>query len=107
IPEGSVTRTNPGAGATVDKGTGVTIYVSSGPGNVAVPGVVGLTEQNARSMLQGFNVSVTYQPTNDPSSDRIVASQNPPANAQVSLVVYEYREPEPTLPTLPGQGGNG
>jgi serine/threonine-protein kinase len=31
VPSGQVTRTDPAAGTQVDKGSGVTVYVSSGP----------------------------------------------------------------------------
>lgn len=115
VPEGTVIRSQPGAGSEVEPGSTVTIFVSSGPDLVAVPNAVGLTEENARGQLEGagFQVQVTKQPTADPGQDGIVLSQNPTANSEaqpgstVSLVVQEFREPEPG-PPLPGVGdGDG
>jgi eukaryotic-like serine/threonine-protein kinase len=112
IADGNVVRTDPAANTTVDRGARVTIFLSSGPGTVGVPNVVGLTEDNARRQLEGFEVVVTEQRTNDAGQDRIVASQNPspgqqvPPGSRVSLVVYNYVEPEVTVPAPPGGGGN-
>jgi eukaryotic-like serine/threonine-protein kinase len=82
IPAGTVIRTDPGAGQTVDKGTTVTLVVSSGPPQVAVPMVVDQTESAARDALQaaGFLVakSEVDVPYNSTQAGMVVA-QNPPA----------------------------
>ncbi len=113
VPQGQVTRTDPPAGTEAAANATITLFVSSGPGQVGVPNVVGATEENARSQLSNFKVKVAEQNTNDPSQDRIVLSQNPPAGSQaqqgsdVTLVVYRYVPPETTEPTIidpPGPG---
>ena len=64
VPSGQVIRTAPPAGATVDKGSSVTLVVSKGPELIAVPNVKGMTETDARAALQqaGFDVKVEYIP---------------------------------------------
>jgi eukaryotic-like serine/threonine-protein kinase len=82
--------------------------LSSGREQVSVPQVQGLTEENARAQLQGFEIQVQEQQTFNPQEDGIVASQNPTAGTQVdqgstiSLVVMRFREIE-----IPGPGGGG
>jgi serine/threonine protein kinase len=106
VEEGRVIRTDPGANSQVAPGSPVTLVLSSGAEQVPVPQVQGLTEENARAQLQGFDVQVTEQRTFDPNQDSIVASQNPPPGTQVepdatiSLVVYRFQEIE-----IPGPGG--
>jgi eukaryotic-like serine/threonine-protein kinase len=60
VPEGSVVESNPVTGAMVDADSEVDLVVSAGPDTVLVPGVEGLTEEQARANLEaaGFtNVS--------------------------------------------------
>ena len=110
MPEGNVIRTDPGAGASVEPGSGVTIVVSTGPEDVQVPDVTGLSEDNARGLLQGFDVQVSDENTLDPTQDGTVASQNPPGGSTVepgstiNLVVYRFRAGEEPPP---GGGGGG
>jgi eukaryotic-like serine/threonine-protein kinase len=51
VPEGEVTRTDPEAGSRVFKGSSVTIYLSLGPQQLRVPNAIGLSSQEARSLL--------------------------------------------------------
>lgn len=51
IDEGKVVGTDPEAGTTVSKGASVDIQVSSGPSQVEVPELVGLTEEEAKKAL--------------------------------------------------------
>ena len=58
VPEGSVTRTDPAAGSRVFKNAVVTIYISTGPKQIKVPEVNGLSASEARALLTeaGFGV---------------------------------------------------
>jgi serine/threonine-protein kinase len=111
VDEGRVIGTEPGAGQQAPANATITLVVSSGQGQVGVPDVVGRTEDNARALLQGFDVKTTNENTNDPNQDGRVLSQNPPANSQVdqgstvTLVIGRFRETE-TTPTTQ-QPGNG
>ena len=74
VPKGSVIRTDPAADTVVDKGGAVTVYVSTGPTQVAVPLLIGLTETKAIDLLheKGLIESITYQdvPFDNPNDKR-------------------------------------
>lgn len=61
VPEGSVIRTDPAAGTRVFKNTSVVVFISTGPKQVAVPEVTGLSEEQAEQTLTdaGFIVGST------------------------------------------------
>jgi eukaryotic-like serine/threonine-protein kinase len=106
VPTGRVTRTDPGAGSQVRRGSAVRMFVSTGPQNVAVPNVVGQQQNQAVQTLQaaGFQVFVSQQRTNNPLDEGRVLAQNPAAGQQVprgsgvTLTVGNFRA---------GGGGNG
>ena len=52
IASGAVTRVDPGVGSTVEAGTAVTIWVSTGKQQISVPSVVGMSYTNAKSLLE-------------------------------------------------------
>ena len=52
VDEGDVFRQTPEAGATAEEGDTVTIFVSSGPGEVSVPNLLTLTEDQAEDALE-------------------------------------------------------
>ncbi|WP_104526210.1 Stk1 family PASTA domain-containing Ser/Thr kinase [Blastococcus atacamensis] len=52
VPEGRVIESTPAAGARVDEGSEVDLVVSSGPDTLTIPGVEGLTEEQARANLE-------------------------------------------------------
>ncbi len=51
VKEGNVVKTDPEGGTAVEVGSDVTVYVSAGPAEVAVPDVSGQTESLARQTL--------------------------------------------------------
>jgi serine/threonine-protein kinase len=96
-PAGKVTRTNPAAGTSVAAGSSVTIYVSSGAQQVAVPDERGQSEATARAALQGagFVVVSTNRTTTDPTKDGTVITQNPvgstaPKGSTVTIGVGKF-----------------
>ena len=95
---GQVIRTDPAAGQRRRPTTTITLVVSSGQGQVGVPNVEGLTEDNARSTARGRSTCrLSDQPVNDPNQDGRVLSQNPPANTQVDQGIdgHHGRRPVP------------
>ncbi|GGC01043.1 hypothetical protein GCM10010972_12280 [Cellulomonas carbonis] len=112
VPEGTVISQSPSGEA--ERGSTVTITVSEGTGEVDVPDVVGLTQQAARSALEGagFGVGVSEQASDEPAGT--VLSQDPSGQAAegstVTIVVSsgpEEEEPEPEpepTPTEPPPG---
>jgi eukaryotic-like serine/threonine-protein kinase len=105
IPEGNVIRTDPPANSQAAANQQITLVVSTGRGQVGVPNVEGLTEDNARAQLQGFKVQTRDQDTNDFNQDGRVLSQNPTAGTQVdqgstiNLVIGRFRDTETTPST--------
>ena len=58
VEEGKVIRTDPEAGTELEKGATLTVYISKGKQkddneNVAVPGLLGMTEDQARYGAEG------------------------------------------------------
>jgi len=84
VEKGRVIRTDPPAGTPQPKGAEIKMIVSSGPAQVTVPSVVGLTEQNAVNTLQakGFVVQIQDQEVVDASKDGRVLAQDPAGNTQ-------------------------
>jgi serine/threonine-protein kinase len=82
VPAGSVTRTNPAAGTSVEQGTAITVYISKGKEQVTVPNLVGMTLDEAKKALSSASLSTgTITGSQDGSST--VTQQNPAANASV------------------------
>ena len=83
-PKGTVISTDPAGGQQVPFGSKVTVQVSKGPGTTQIPDVTGQTQSDATTILQqaGFKVGVVTQPTNDPSADGLVLSQDPNGGLQ-------------------------
>ena len=85
VPAGDVISQNPVAGASVAAGSAVNIVVSTGPAQVNVPNVVGLTQAIATTTITGAGLilgTVTNQSSATvPAGD--VISQNPIAGTSV------------------------
>jgi beta-lactam-binding protein with PASTA domain len=105
VPAGSVIAQNPTAGQLVAPGSAVNLVISSGPGNVAVPDVVGLTQASATTAITGAGLivgTVTQQPSSTVPAGSVIA-QNPlggqqvPPGSAVNLVVSSG----PALATVP------
>jgi serine/threonine-protein kinase len=105
VPAGRVIKTRPAAGETVDYGSRVVVLVSSGPKQVQVPGVVGLTQSSAEKALEArrLSVSVTEAESDKPKGE--VIRQNPTEGAQVdegttiALTISKGREQVPVPDT--------
>jgi len=114
-PAGEVLTQDPDAGTQVDPGSTVELTVSNGPSDTdtSVPNVVGLTEAEARSDLEGagFTVSVQTQTTDIEQQDGRVIDQNPTGGStaadgtRIVIMVGSYSETVP--PADPGTGSGG
>ena len=108
IPRGDATRTAPPGGSQADRGSDVTLFVSSGPGQVAVPEVVGQSEASAEGELAaaGFTVSVSEEDSEgDPGR---VLSQSPGAGTEVEKgsavsIVVSREAPPVDVPAVVGE----
>ena len=81
-PAGKVLSQSPGAGKRVGRGSGVTIFASTGA--ITVPDVTGQDRQAAVNALKkaGFTVAVTDQTTTDPAQINRVISEFPPGGSR-------------------------
>ena len=106
-PKGRVTAQDPTAGATVDKGSRVTLTVSKGPEKVAVPDVVGEDRADARATLRdaGFSVTVVERESPDEAEGTVIR-QSPPAGSKAvkgsEVTIYVAIPPADN-----GSGGTG
>ena len=85
VDEGVVVRQNPVGGEEAQRGSRVTIVVSSGPGQVEVPSLRGLQQSDAEQRIRdaGLEVgSVTTRPS-DSADEGTVLEQDPGATASV------------------------
>ncbi|HSL26234.1 MAG TPA: Stk1 family PASTA domain-containing Ser/Thr kinase [Acidimicrobiia bacterium] len=87
VPEGVVIRTEPAAGELVKPEDTITLIISSGPAQVIVPDIFGMTIDAATSRLNevGLVLQVAGQttPTDDPNLDQRIVIQTPAAGAEV------------------------
>jgi serine/threonine-protein kinase len=94
VPNGRVIETTPPGGTTIERGSTVVLQVSRGREQVEVPDVVGESEANARSELEGAGLRVG-QVTEEASEEEpgTVIEQDPAAgelaasDAAVNLVI--------------------
>jgi eukaryotic-like serine/threonine-protein kinase len=98
-PSGTITGQEPAAGSLYHQGETVVVNVSTGPAQVNVPDVIGMSVQQATQQLQaaGFKVSVqTFGLGNNPNGR--VWDYNPIGQAPRGSTIL--------LDVLPGGGGN-
>lgn len=106
--EGLAIGTDPAAGESVRSGSQVTLLVSSGQAQVAVPAVVGLTEEAARQRLsaRGLDIDPSELESDRPAGE--VVSQSPDAGEKVDpgssvKVSVSSGEAAVSVPNLVGQ----
>ncbi len=103
---GTVLSTNPSSGTRVGAGNTVTLTVSSGPANVTVPSLVGLSQLAAGQTLGNVGLSVGNV-TSAPSqyAPGVVIQSNPGAGASVppgsSVDISVSSGPPPSTTTTP------
>ena len=110
VPAGSVIRTNPAVDAAVDKGSALTLFVSSGPTQVAVPPAIGLKEDQARALIASkglITAPVIFQdvPFGSANDGRVLSMSPAPgvlvnSSSTVTMTVGKSL-PAPTTTTSP------
>jgi eukaryotic-like serine/threonine-protein kinase len=104
----TVFKQNPTGGSKADKGGTVTLFVSTGVAQVAVPNVVGRTEAAARSLIENQNLVPDVKNQADPTTPiGQVISQNPPPDTMVEKgsAVEIVVSGGPAKVAVPGVGG--
>jgi eukaryotic-like serine/threonine-protein kinase len=108
IARGRATRTTPSGGQQIERGTRVTLFVSSGPAQVTVPNVTGQNEASASAELS--NVGLKADVTEEESDQRpgSVLRQSPAQGTKVdkgsTVTIVVAKEPsQVTIPDVTGQ----
>jgi beta-lactam-binding protein with PASTA domain/tRNA A-37 threonylcarbamoyl transferase component Bud32 len=104
-----VISSNPSSGSKVAQGSSVTITVSSGVANVPVPSLIGLTQNQAYTLLQqaGLTVGNVTSQTSPTVPANVIISSSPNAGtpvapgSSVSIVVSQGAPPTTTTTTTP------
>jgi eukaryotic-like serine/threonine-protein kinase len=78
-PEGTVIKTDPSGGTKADKGSTVTVVVSSGPATAKIPTVGGLSRSSARARLEraGFEIEERREPSDTVPSGKAIRTSPP------------------------------
>ena len=104
IPAGDAVKTEPAAGAEVDLGSAVTLFVSSGPKQVVVPDIIGLAKNAADTAINDAELSVgEVSRVEDAAPRNTILEQDPAASSEVdkgSAVNYTVSD-GPPLTTVP------
>ena len=110
VEEGLVIRTDPPADTVLPRDSAVAIIVSSGPPEVTVTSVVGLTRNNAINSLQAAGFVVELQGDDPECSDLEVVDQDPDGNSTAprgSTVTIVLECQDPPIVVDGGGGGGG
>jgi serine/threonine-protein kinase len=83
VPIGIVIRSDPSAGRPVDRRSGVTLVVSSGPQQVQVPDVTGQDQAEAVSALREKGLSAVVREKASDQPEGTVVSQSPAGGQQI------------------------
>ncbi|MFF3221390.1 Stk1 family PASTA domain-containing Ser/Thr kinase [Nocardia suismassiliense] len=88
VATGNVIATAPLGGARADKGSNVTIQVSTGPAQVQVPKLDGMSQQEAEAALRNGNLqmdpNVVRKPSSTQDTDKVIG-QDPSAGSRVDV----------------------
>ena len=108
VKKGFAIGTSPRAGAEVDRGARVRLFVSSGPERITVPDVVGVTRETAESRITDLGLEVTVETEEtDEAEDGEVLRQTPEGGTQADrgdeVTIVVAQEPEQvSVPNVEG-----
>ncbi|MCH4240167.1 MAG: PASTA domain-containing protein, partial [Oscillospiraceae bacterium] len=76
VEKGNAISTDPPAGTSLEKGKSVTVYISTGPGELSIPNVTGQTLEQATATLTnaGFKVTATAQDNTGREANYVVST---------------------------------
>jgi serine/threonine-protein kinase len=83
VAKGLVFGTEPAVGTGVQAGQTVTMLISKGANTVTVPGVVGLTQEQATARIQQAGLTAIPQQRPDPTTAGKVVAQSPSAGQEL------------------------
>jgi serine/threonine-protein kinase len=109
VAKGLVISTDPSAGVSVQVGSPVSVYVSSGPQEATVPDVTGESQATATATLAaaGLKVSASKREVAEPAAGTVI-SQSPAAGSRVRagstvVIVVAQAQAKTAVPNVVGQ----
>jgi serine/threonine-protein kinase len=109
VARGRVISVAPAEGTVIERGSTVTLRVSRGRERIEVPDVVGDSEENARSALEGAGLQVTVESRETADADPGTVLEQDPAAAErvtrgttVTITVAE-EPPDVAIPDVLGE----
>ncbi len=113
VADGRVISQSPVAGSRAEKGSRVSIVVSSGPGSSALPSVEGLTTAQAIARLRaaGFKPAREEEPSSTVAKGKLIGTE-PPAGTELQVgspvtVLVSSGQARVKVPDLSGDSRNG
>ena len=107
VKKGFAIGTSPSEGTEVDRGTRVRLFVSSGPEQISVPDVVGLTREAAETRITREGLDVRVRTEDSSETENEVIAQTPGAGALLDrgddVTITVATEPEQV--SVPGVTG--
>ena len=109
VRKGFATRTSPSEGTSVERGSRVRLFVSSGPAKVEVPDVVGLTREAAETRLTRARLDVNVELGDSDAPENEVVRQSPSGGASAErgdevTIVVSRGEQQTEVPNVTGLG---
>ncbi|MFL5956778.1 MAG: PASTA domain-containing protein, partial [Solirubrobacterales bacterium] len=109
IDRGRATRTSPPGGSLAERRSSITLFLSSGPSQVTVPGVTGQSESSASSELSnaGLRTDITEEESSDQQAGTVLR-QDPGAGTRVAkgstvTIVVAKTPAQVTVPDVTGE----
>ena len=107
IASGAVTRVEPGVGSTVEAGTAVTIWVSTGKQQISVPSVVGMGYAGAKSLLESYGFQVTVSGPEDGTVTDMSPTAGTQSDSGATITLTTKSSSTNNGGNNGGNGGNG
>ena len=107
IASGAVTRVDPGVGSTVEAGTAVTIWVSTGKQQISVPSVVGMGYAAAKSLLESYGFQVTVSGPEDGTVTDMSPTAGTQSDSGATITLTTKSSSTNNGGNNGGNGGNG
>jgi len=85
VPAGQIVRQSPDADTVLDKGKSISVDVSAGPGDVAVPKLAGFSVNKAKAELEKIGLEATFRWVSlAETATYVVLNQNPTPGGKVA-----------------------
>ena len=104
---GRIVYTSPEPGESVDHGSTITIYVSTGPSYIDIPYVVGQDYESGTTILNNAGFYVDFSYAESDSAIGTIVAQSPTGTAVPGTTITLSISTGPATPDTPEGGGGG